>query len=240
MNELAIFENAEFGSIRTIEENGKILFCGKDIAEALGYDQPHKAIDRHCKSGMVRTVPHPQSLEKTIDMKFVTEGDLYRLIANSKLSTAEKFERWVFDEVLPTIRKTGSYSVNPSPLSKSEAEAKLNNSRARVSSLWMKLADKVNIPECKQICVCYASKALAGYEVIPLPEAAEHYYSATEIGFMLGATKQRIGKIANQHNLKTSEYGKLFLDKSPYSPKEVEAFRYNGKAVEQFKRLLEM
>ena len=112
MNDLQIFENAEFGSIRTIEQNNKILFCGKDVAKALNYDQPHKAIERHCKYGMKCTVPHPQSASKTIEMIFIPEGDVYRLIAHSKLPTAEKFESWVFDEVLPSIRKHGVYAVD--------------------------------------------------------------------------------------------------------------------------------
>ena len=109
MSEIQIFRSLEFGAIRTIEENGKVLFCGKDVADALGYDQPHKAIDRHCRYGMKHTVPHPQSKDKTIEMLFIPEGDLYRLIANSKLPSAEHFERWVFDEILPTIRKHGAY-----------------------------------------------------------------------------------------------------------------------------------
>ncbi|MCC8156232.1 MAG: phage antirepressor KilAC domain-containing protein [Oscillospiraceae bacterium] len=109
MNELKVFENCEFGSIRMIEESGKVLFCGTDVAKALGYDQPHKAIDRHCRYGMKRTVPHPQSPNKQMEMIFIPEGDLYRLITHSKLPSAERFEQWVFDEVLPTIRKHGAY-----------------------------------------------------------------------------------------------------------------------------------
>lgn len=110
MNELKIFNNNEFGEIRTtIEENGNVLFCGSDVAKALGYDQPHKAIDRHCRYGMKCTIPHPQSELKTIVMLFIPEGDVYRLVAHSKLPAAEKFERWVFDEVLPSIRKHGAY-----------------------------------------------------------------------------------------------------------------------------------
>ncbi len=109
MNELKIFKNTEFGQVRTIEEIGKILFCGSDVAKALGYDQPHKAIERHCKKdgGMIHTVI--DSLGREQQAKFITEGDLYRLIANSKLPSAEKFESWVFDEVLPTIRKHEAY-----------------------------------------------------------------------------------------------------------------------------------
>lgn len=112
MNELKVFTNEQFGQVRTLEENGNILFCGSDVAKALGYDQPHKAISRHCRYGTKHTIPHPQAPNKTIEMLFIPEGDLYRLIAHSKLPSAEKFESWVFDEVLPTIRKTGGYVSN--------------------------------------------------------------------------------------------------------------------------------
>ena len=104
-----IFKNPEFGSIRVIEENGKYLFCGLDIVTALGYAKPRNAINSHCRYALKRGVPHPQNPECNIDMTFIPEGDLYRLIVHSKLPSAERFERWVFDEVLPTIRKTGGY-----------------------------------------------------------------------------------------------------------------------------------
>lgn len=110
-SEIKIFENSEFGDIRTIVDGDKVLFCGNDVAKALGYDQPHKAIDRHCRYGMKCTVPHPQSKDKSIEMLFIPEGDVYRLISHSKLPSAEKFERWVFDDVLPTIRKHGVYAT---------------------------------------------------------------------------------------------------------------------------------
>ncbi len=111
MNNLQVFNNEEFGQVRTIEENGKILFGGTDVARALGYTQPHKAVNRHCKKdgGIIRTVI--DNLGRKQDTKFINEGNLYRLIINSKLPSAEKFENWVFDEVLPTIRKTGSYGA---------------------------------------------------------------------------------------------------------------------------------
>lgn len=111
--EIKIFENAEFGSVRTFaDENGKIEFCGKDIAEALGYSNVNDAIIRHCRCIVKHDVPHPQSKDKNIEMSFISEGDIYRLISHSKLPSAEKFESWVFDEVLPTIRKTGGYVNN--------------------------------------------------------------------------------------------------------------------------------
>ena len=109
MNELMIFNNPEFGEIRTIEEDGKVLFCGSDVAEALGYAKPQNAIDRHCKGALKRGIPHPQSPDKTIEMNFIPEGDIYRLAAKSELPGAERFESWIFDEVLPSIRKHGAY-----------------------------------------------------------------------------------------------------------------------------------
>ena len=109
MNQMEIFKNPEFGSIRVIEENSKYLFSGTDVAAALGYSNPRDAIIRHCRYVVKRDAPHPQSPNRKISMTFIPEGDLYRLIVHSKLPSAELFERWVFDEVLPTIRKHGAY-----------------------------------------------------------------------------------------------------------------------------------
>lgn len=106
MNQMEIFKNPEFGSIRVIEENGKYLFCGTDVARALGYARPNEAVSKHCKGTLKRRTPTAGGVQ---EMLFVPEGDVYRLIVHSKLPSAERFERWVFDEVLPTIRKHGAY-----------------------------------------------------------------------------------------------------------------------------------
>lgn len=124
MNQLKVFESPEFGLIRTIEINGKTWFVGKDIAVALGYDQPHKAVARHCKHGTKRTVPHPQSPDKLIEVLCIPEGDVYRLIAHSKLPSAEEFESWVFDEVLPSISKHGGYMMGQEEWTREELLAK--------------------------------------------------------------------------------------------------------------------
>ena len=108
MNELQIFNNPEFGEIRTIEEKGKILFCGSDVAKALGYSKPHNAISMHCK-GVALKQGIIDSLGRSQEMTFITEGDIYRLVVKSKLPGAEKFESWIFDEVLPSIHKHGAY-----------------------------------------------------------------------------------------------------------------------------------
>lgn len=102
----------EFGSqeLRTVTVDGETLFCGKDVCTILGYANTKDALARHT-NGVVKRYPIQDSLGRTQEAVFIAEPDLYRLITHSKLPTAEKFERWVFEEVLPSIRKTGAYGV---------------------------------------------------------------------------------------------------------------------------------
>lgn len=106
---IQVFNNEQFGALRTYEEDGQILFCGKDVAKALGYKNTRDAMSKHCK-GVAKRYPL-QTAGGVQEFVFITEPDLYRLITHSKLPTAEKFERWVFEEVLPAIRRTGGYMV---------------------------------------------------------------------------------------------------------------------------------
>ncbi|MCI6347173.1 MAG: phage antirepressor [Negativibacillus massiliensis] len=114
MKNLQIFKNNDFGEIRTLEEDGRILFCASDVAKALGYIKPNDAVARHCRATTKRSTPISGKMQ---EINFVPEGDVYRLITHSKLPTAEKFESWVFDEVLPSIRKHGAY-MTPETLEK--------------------------------------------------------------------------------------------------------------------------
>lgn len=107
MNDIQLFTSNEFGTIRTVEQDGKVLFCGKDVATALGYSNTKDALAKHCK-GVANRYPLKTD-GGTQQFRFITEGDLYRLIASSKLPSAQRFESWVFDEVLPSIRKQGGY-----------------------------------------------------------------------------------------------------------------------------------
>lgn len=107
--DIQVFNNEQFGALRTYEEDGQILFCGKDVAKALGYKNTRDAMSKHCK-GVAKRYPL-QTAGGVQEFVFITEPDLYRLITHSKLPTAEKFERWVFEEVLPAIRCTGGYMV---------------------------------------------------------------------------------------------------------------------------------
>lgn len=109
-NQIQTFTNDVFGTIRTITTDGQILFCGKDVATALGYSNTKDALTRHCK-GVGKHYPL-ETAGGLQQVRFITEGDLYRLIISSKLPAALKFEAWVFDEVLPTIRRHGMYAYD--------------------------------------------------------------------------------------------------------------------------------
>ena len=114
MNELKIFENPEFGKVRMMVINNEPYFVGKDVAEMLGYTNTNKALSDHCKGVTKCYIPHPQG-NSTLEVNIIPERDVYRLIMRSKLPSAERFEEWVVGEVLPAIRKTGSYS-QPKPV----------------------------------------------------------------------------------------------------------------------------
>lgn len=111
---MQIFNNEEFGQVRIVEVNNKPYFVGIDVAKALGYSNASKAISTHCKNAKKQTIKAPSQNGNVIktETNLIPEGDIYRLIVKSKLPKAEEFEKWVFDNILPTIRKTGGYVAN--------------------------------------------------------------------------------------------------------------------------------
>ncbi len=112
-NMIQAFHNAEFGDVRVLKEaEDKYLFCASDVAKALGYKSERATIRRHCRCVTKRNVPHPQTEGKMMEMNFIPEGDIYRLIVHSQLPSAERFEKWIFEELLPTIRKYGAYMTD--------------------------------------------------------------------------------------------------------------------------------
>lgn len=135
--ELQIFSNEEFGEVRMTEIDGKPYFVATDVATALGYINPRKAVNDHCKGVTKRDTPTSSGVQQ---MSYINEGDLYRLIMKSKLPSAEKFESWVMDEVLPSIRKTGSYSK---PLTTSEQIRLLAQGNTELTERVDKVEDKI-------------------------------------------------------------------------------------------------
>ena len=111
MNEIQIFQNVEFGAIRTMSnEQGEALFCAKDVAEALGYRRSNDAVRVHVEPEDAVKCSTPTTSGNQL-MTYINESGLYSLILSSKLDSAKRFKHWVTSEVLPSIRKQGGYMV---------------------------------------------------------------------------------------------------------------------------------
>lgn len=205
------------------------------MAKALGYANPNKAINDHCRAITKRSTPISGKIQ---EINFISEGDVYRLIAHSKLPEAEKFESWVFDEVLPSIRKQGKYEVKPiNELRQKNIVIREQNARIRTAQLLYKIADKTDT-DYKQVLHARITYLLTGEYLLPLPAVTERTYSAGEIGELLGVSAWKIGRLANLNGLKTEKYGKYFYDKAKTADKQVETWRYYENVLPILKQLL--
>lgn len=137
-----------------------------------------------------------------------------------------------------SVREQGQLSQRPDRTK--ALQVKEMNARVRMSNQFLKLAniETTLSKDYKSILIAKAAEVLAGEAILPMPKSEQKMYTATEIGKMLGVSAQKIGRLSSQNGMKTEEYGEFYKDKSPYSCKEVDAFRYNEKAVERFKELL--
>lgn len=240
MNEIMAFDHERFGRIRGIEIDGESWLVGKDVAERLGYKNPNEALADHVEAEDKLNSKSLSSLGQRGGW-LINESGLYSLVLSSKLPEAKAFRHWVTHDVLPALRKTGEYKMRRADdeTRKKLADAKVRNAQSRQAALWMKMAELIGSSEVhKQICAAYASKALEGEMVLPLP-AVEKTYTAHEVGDRYGVSANRIGKLANRHGLKTEEYGLLVMDKAKGSCKEVESWRYNERGVQAIGELLQ-
>lgn len=139
-NKMQIYKNPEFGCVRTVEIGGKPYFVANDIARALGYKRPADAITAHCKGSVNRRYLTDGGEQ---EMKIIPEGDVYRLIVRSQLPSAEQFESWVFDEVLPSIRSNGGYISGQESLTDDELlERAVMVARRKIAERDQMLAEK--------------------------------------------------------------------------------------------------
>lgn len=239
MNELMVFDSPEFGQVRTIEENGKVLFCAKDVAVALGYKDPTNAIKQHCRGVVKRHLI--DNLGRDQLTNFIPEGDIYRLAARSDLPGADKFESWIFDEVLPSIRKTGGYTAKERPMSdyqKMMAEKWERDHALQEARFYAGMAKRYRGTNYEQVLNAYATKSLSGEYLVPLPTMSEPMLTAGEVGERLGISANMVGRLAKQYNLKTDQYGEWFHDKSRYSDKQIPSFRYKACVVDKLREVL--
>ena len=235
-NEVQIFESAEFGKVRTVVVKDEPWFVASDVCESLGLSNPTVSVNRLDEDERSKF-----NLGRQGEVNVVNEYGLYNLILGSRKDEAKRFKRWITHEVVPAIRKTGSYTAKHAKsddvMQSKRLEVMERNARTRAANLLLKIAERTNIPEYKAVCNAKAAEMVAGEMILPLPIAERKTYSATEIGAMFGVSANKIGKLANKHKLKVPEYGKLFYSKSEHSVKEVETWRYYESVVPVFEKI---
>lgn len=229
------------------DDANEMFMTSTQLGECLGYTEPRKAISKIVDrnkylenvefSGVVKLVT-PGGVQET---RIFTEDGIYEVTMLAKTEKAKEFRTFV-RQLIKSIRKGEMLVVvnkdNRQAQTKT-AEAKLINARTRMANMYLKLANVDTVSkEYKNILVAKSAEVLAGQPLLPLPESEQKTYSAGEIGEMFGVSAQKVGRVANANNMKTDEYGCWYRDKSPYSNKEVDTFRYNDKAVEKFRGLL--
>lgn len=233
MNEIAIFNNQQFGEVRATEINGEPWFVLTDICKALELSNPSKVaqrLDADERSNL--------KLGRQGSGVIINESGLYAVILRSDKPQAKAFRKWVTSEVLPSIRKTGEYKVKPTDeLRRKNVEIREQNAKIRTAQLLYKIADKTDT-DYKQVLHARITQLLTGEYLLPLPAVNERTLSAAEIGERLGVSANRIGRLANAHGLKTEQYGKFFYDKAKTAEKQVETFRYYEKSVDVFRSLV--
>ena len=203
-NEIKIFENEEFGSVRTMEINGEPYFVGKDVAEILGYANTSKALIDHVDDEDKLNNETLSSLGQRGGW-LINESGLYSLILSSKLSNAKKFKRWVTSEILPAIRKTGSYSIQSKPDSYT-IEDPAARARRWAEEYEEKKALEAKIEEQKPL-VEYAEHIQASKDVIDMKSMAK---LASKNGIKIGRNKLfsflRDRKILDRENIPYANY----------------------------------
>lgn len=238
MKELQIFSNEEFGQVRTVVIDNEPYFVGKDVAEALGYSNTRDALAKHVDVEDKADVAfHDGSQKRTV--VGINESGLYALVFGSKLETAKKFKRWVTSEVLPTLRKTGSYEIPKKAPENDRTTIMLMNARSRMAQTYLRLAEVDTLSGTyKTILAAKAAEVLAGEEILPLPKSERKVYSAGEVGARFGISANKVGRLANEHGLKTDQYGEYRRSKSEHSTKEVDTWVYFDTVIPVLARIL--
>ena len=233
MNEIQLFNNPEFGEIRSVQIGGEPWFVGKDIADILGYQNGSRDIQRHVDDEDKLT--HRISASGQMrDVILINESGVYALIFGSKLDKAKAFKHWVTSEVLPQIRQTGGYAA-PQQGDKM-LDVQMLNARTANANIYVSLLQHIDTKSesYKSVLMACAANTAAGQLVLPLPKCDFGMtYSASDIGRMFGISKQKVGRIANQNGIKSDQYGEYYHDIAA-NGRECDNFRYNESAVTWF------
>lgn len=252
MANLNLVKSEKFGDVKCdFYNDGKdIWLTRKQVGEALEYGNPNDAIkdihnrhkerlDKFSTQRKLRVVEGSREVSR--EMILYSAKGIYEICRWSQQPKADAFFDWVY-EILEGLRKgelkIDKTEIKVADLKQKEIEARLKNSRTRAANLYLKIADRTNIQEYKQIMNALAVQELSGQAILPLPTVERRTYSAKELGEILGISSVMVGRIANQQKLKIEEFGKWFYDKSPHSCKEVETWRYYDTVIPKFREIL--
>ena len=209
--ELQIFQNAEFGSVRSITVNGEPYFVGKDVAEILGYKDTSDAMRRHVDDEDKLTRCFTDSGQSR-EMYIINESGLYSLILSSKLTTAKRFKRWVTSDVLPAIRRHGLYAVDDM----------LNNPDALIEALQAYKAERM------QRLALEAENAVQKQQLIEMQPKASYYdvvlnspdlVSITEISKDYGWSAQKMNEYLHRQGIQFKQGGRIWILYQKYAEK---------------------
>lgn len=234
MKEIQVF-NFEQNEVRTLQVNNQPYFVLTDVCQVLGLTNPSKVAQRLDEDERSNF-----KLGRQGKATIINESGLYAVILRSDKPQAKQFRKWITAEVLPTLRKTGTYTVKKTAEDKARMLAtREENIKVRKAQLLFRVSEKCGVESYKQVLHSHITLMLTGQELLPLPKAEHTTYTAGQIGEMLGISANMVGKLANRHGLKTAEYGETVWDKSPYSAHQCQTFRYYISVVPALKKLLD-
>ena len=227
-------------SIVISESNGELVVSSRQVAKNFGKEHKHVLES-------VRTILAAENsatkffYESTFESRgkqypeYLMNRDGFSLLVMG--FTGKEAMAWKI-KYIQAFNEMEKKLKEPAPLQREQLEVDLYNAKTAQANLWLLIAGNTINATHKEICNAYAPNSLAGREVFALPMVEQKTYTATEIGNMLGISANKVGKIANEHCLKNDENGKFFYDKSRYSNKTVESFRYYYSAVDKFRDIL--
>ena len=254
-NALQVFDY-NGSTIRTVDKDGEVWFVAKDVCDVLELTNPTEAIrslDNDEKMTLRDTEGHSGQRGGAQFFNVINESGLYKLTFRSQKPEAKKFTRWVTHDVLPTIRKTGSYKVRKSEekdyeVRMKELEDHKRDQDLRGAQILQSMIDNNTFPVTPETRTVFAHevfKLVTGHSYLGmLPVSTEKWYTATEIGEVVGLTANKVGRIAKANGIKApdgdaNEYGRWIFSKAQNSSREVTSFIYSEAGLDWFKNYME-
>lgn len=246
MSELQLIKSAKFGEIQAdiYSRNDEPYMTAEQLGTCLGYSHPRENINKLVsrnkylrESGFSAEVKMTSPRGDTQNTRIFTEDGIYEITMLAKTEKAKEFRAWV-RKLLKSLRKGDAKLVSMTEYQQMMMQTRAENAKIRKAQILTRLANQYD-GTYKQVLNAHATKELTGEYLLPLPQLPDKTYSASELGAMLGVSANKIGTLANRHNLKTEQYGSWFNDKAKHCNKEVQSFRYYPSVIPIIREFIE-